>query len=132
MIEKLNMCKEHVIDKKTISHVSERYGNYSLGNLKYLINLYKRYGDKPFVDRENGVYQRNTKLIAIKRVKTGESIRSVALDLKLIDPSILRDWIKKYDKTGEESIQDTYSRKNYLNDEERYKMFMMKEYIYLQ
>lgn len=27
----------------------------------------------------------------------------------------------KYDKDGDESIQDTYARKNYLNEDERYK-----------
>ena len=26
--EKLNMCKEHILDKKSLSHISERYGNY--------------------------------------------------------------------------------------------------------
>lgn len=121
MNEKLQMCKEHVIDKKTISHVSERYNNYSIGNLKYLINIYKRYGEEPFINRENGVYQRDTKLLAISMVKKGESIRSVALGLKLVDPAILRDWIKKYDTEGKDSIKDTYPRKNYLNEDERYK-----------
>jgi len=41
--------------------------------------------------------------------------------LGLIDPSILRDWIKKYDLKGKEAIQDTYPRKSYLNEDERYK-----------
>ena len=119
--DKLKMCEEHVVEKKSISHVSERYGNYDISNLKYLIKLYNRYGKKPFVNRENGVYKRDTKLLSISRVKNGETIRAVSLDLGLITPSILADWIKKYDEEGEESIQDTYPRKRYLSKDERYK-----------
>lgn len=119
--EKLEMCKEHILNGKSLSHISERYGNYDLGRLKYLINLYKKYGDEPFINRENGVYKRDTKLMSIFRVKNGESQRAVSLDLRLIDPSILRDWIKKYDNEGESSIQDTYPRKSYLDEDERYK-----------
>jgi Transposase and inactivated derivatives len=125
--EKLIMCKEHVEEKKSLSHISEEHDNYDLGRLKYLINLYKRYGEKPFINRENGVYKRNTKLLAISRVKNGETQREVSLDLELIDPSILRDWIKKYDFKGEEAIQDTYPRKSYLNEDEKYKKTIDKK-----
>ena len=96
MADKLKMCEEHVIEKKTLSHVSERYNNYSISNLKYLVNLYKRYGDKPFLGRDSRIYRRDTKLLLIEKVKNGESIRSVSLGFGLIDPSILRDWLKKY------------------------------------
>ena len=74
--EKLQVCKEHVIDKKTLLYVSERYGNYNVGGLKYLIKLYRRHGEKPFINRENGNYKRDTKLISISRVKNGKSIGS--------------------------------------------------------
>ena len=63
--EKLSMCKEHVIDRKSLSHISERYDKYDLGRLKYLINLYKRYGEEPFINREDGIYKRDTKLLSI-------------------------------------------------------------------
>ena len=102
--EKLKMCKEHVIEKKSLSHISERYGDYDIGRLKYLIYLYKKYGEKPFINRENGVYKRDTKLMSISRVKNGESIRTVSLDLGLIDAGVLGDWVKKYDNEGEEAI----------------------------
>jgi hypothetical protein len=75
----MKMCEEHVIKGKSISDASEMYGGYDIGNLKYLINIYKRYGSKAFLNRENGVYKRDTKLLAIDRVKHGESIRSVAI-----------------------------------------------------
>ena len=120
-IIKLKMCEEHLIQRKSLSHICEEYLTRDVSNLKYWINLYKKHGKKVFLDRTDGVYRRDTKLLAIGRVKNGESIRSVSLDLGLIDPSILRDWIKKYDQKGQESIQDTYPRKNYLLKDEKYK-----------
>ena len=62
--------------------------------------MYKKYGEKPFVNREDGVYKRDTKLLLINRVKNGEAIRAVALDFGLIDPRILGDWVKLYDNEG--------------------------------
>lgn len=67
--EKLSMCKEHIDEKKSLSHISERYGGYNISGIKYLINLYKKHGEGPFHHRERMVYQRNTKLLLIKRVK---------------------------------------------------------------
>lgn len=119
--DKLKMCKEHVVEKRALSHISEIYGNYGIGEIKYLVNLYKRYGDIPFINRESGIYKRDTKLIAISRIKNGESIRKVSLDLGLINYKTLSDWVKKYNKYGEKGIQDTHPRKNYLSEEERYK-----------
>ena len=118
--EKLEMVLEH-LKGKSLSHISERYENYDTTRIKYYVNLYRRYGEKPFLNREDGVYKRDTKLLLINRVKKGESIRSVALDFGLIDPRILGDWVTLYNKHGEERIQDTYPRKNYLNKDERYK-----------
>jgi transposase InsO family protein/transposase-like protein len=119
--QKMKMCEEHVIKGKSISDASEMYGGYDIGKLKYLINIYKRYGSKAFLNRENGVYKRDTKLLAIDRVKHGESIRSVAIDLGLIDPCILGDWVRLHKQKGEEAIQDTYPRKGYLTKDKRAK-----------
>ena len=119
--EKLKMCKEHVEEGKSLSHVCELHEYKNVDELKYAVNLYKRYGEKPFLNREQNIYRRDTKLLAISRIKNGESLRKVSLDLGLINYKILSDWVKKYDKDGEKSIQDTYPRKNYLNEDERYK-----------
>ena len=119
--QKLMMCEEHIIKGKSISHASEMYGGYDIGRLKYLINIYKRYGRDAFLNRENGIYKRDTKLLAIGRVKNGESIRSVAIDLGLIEPSILGDWVRLYKQDGEAAIQDTYPRKGYLTKDKRAK-----------
>ncbi|MDD5292842.1 MAG: IS3 family transposase [Candidatus Izemoplasmatales bacterium] len=119
--QKMKICEEHVVKGKSISHASEMYGGYEISNLKYLINIYKRYGRDAFLNRENGVYKRDTKLLAIDRVKHGESIRSVALDLELIDPYILGDWVRLQIQKGEAAIQDTYPRKGYLTKDKRAK-----------
>lgn len=119
--EKLQMCKEHVDNGKSLSHVCELYEYHNIDEVKYAVNLYKRYGEKPFISREREVYRRDTKLLAISRIINGESLRKVSLDLGLINYKILADWVKKYKKDGEAAIQDTYPRKNYLNEDERYK-----------
>lgn len=87
--------------EKSISHVCELYGTVDKDDFKSYVNLYKRYGEIPFINRENGVYRRNTKLFAISPVKNGESLRQVSLDLGLINYEILSDWVKKYNTEGE-------------------------------
>jgi len=119
--DKLKMCEEHILNGKSLSHVSELYGGYGIGNIKYLVNLYKKFGPKAFINREQGVYKRDTKLLGISRVKHGESIRSVAVDLGLIEPKILADWIKIYNQKGEAFIKDTYPRRSYLLKDQRAK-----------
>ncbi|HBT59634.1 MAG TPA: hypothetical protein DEA45_02285 [Acholeplasmataceae bacterium] len=66
-------------------------------------------------------HKRDTKLLAIGRVENGESIRSVALDLGLTDPTILGDWLKLYRTKGEAAVKDTYSSKGYLTKDKRAK-----------
>ena len=124
--QKLKMCEEHVHNGKSLSHVSEMYGGYDLGNLKYLINLYRKFGKEVFINREIKSYKKDTKLLAISRVLNGESRRSVALDLGLIEPTILGDWIKLYKTKGESAIKDTHPRKGYLLKHERAKEIVDK------
>lgn len=125
--EKLQMCKEHVEEGKSLSHVCELHNYHNIDEVKYAVNLYRRYGEKPFLNREQNVYRRDTKLLAISRIKNGESLRKVSLDLGLVNYKILSDWVKKYNNEGEEAIQDTYPRKNYLNEDDRYKKMIDKK-----
>jgi transposase InsO family protein/transposase-like protein len=121
-LEKLKMCEGHVLRGKSLSQVSEENGNFDIAILKYHINLYKRHGREVFVDRVNrGKYRRDSKLLAIGRVKAGESIRSVAIDLGLIDPNILGDWVRMHDRQGPDAIKDTFPRNNYMLKDERFK-----------
>lgn len=64
--EKLQMCKEHVEEGKSLSHICELHNSKNLDDLKYLVNLYKRYGEDPFLKRERNIYRKDTKLLAIK------------------------------------------------------------------
>lgn len=127
MKDKLKMVDLHLKKGLSLSHVSEMYGNYHTTALKYIIKLYKRHGKAPFMERGLRIYKRDTKLLAIGQVLAGESIRSVACELGLVDPAILRDWVKKYRSEGEAAIQDTRPRANYLLKEERFKEVVDKK-----
>jgi transposase InsO family protein/transposase-like protein len=128
--DRLKMCEDHVLRGKSLSHISEDNGNYDITNLKYLINLYKKFGSEVFLNREDIVYYRDTKLLAISRVLSGkESLRSVALDLGLPDPTILGGWMKVYRAKGEAGIQDTYPRKNYVLKDERARLIVDKKLV---
>jgi len=121
MKDKLKICEDHIKKGISLSHLSEKYGNYELSNIKYVVNLYKKYGLEPFLDRQRRVYKRDTKLLAISQALAGQSLRSVGLEFALIDPGLVRDWVKKNKKEGEAAIQDTHPRANYLLKEERFK-----------
>lgn len=125
--EKIKMCLEHLNDGKSLTHICERYNYTDVSKLKYWINLYKKHGSEIFIERERKIYQRNTRILAICRVKNGESIRSVSIDLGLTEPAILGDWIKLYDEEGKQRIQDTYPRKSYLSENEKYKKTIDKK-----
>ena len=126
--DRLKMCEDHVLRGKSLSHISEDNGNYDITNLKYLINLYKKFGSEVFLNREDVVYYRDTKLLAISRVLScKESLRSIALDLGLPDPTILAGWIKVYKAKGEAGVQDTYPRKNYVLKDERARRIVDKQ-----
>ena len=45
--EKLQMCKEHVEEGKSLSRICELHNTRNIDDLKYLVNLYKRYGEAP-------------------------------------------------------------------------------------
>jgi hypothetical protein len=95
------MCEDHVLRGKSLSHISEENGNYDTSNLKYLINLYKKFGSEVFLNREDIVYRRDTKHLAISRMLAGkESLRNIAVDFGLPDPTILVGWIKIYKAKG--------------------------------
>jgi len=59
------MVKKYEIEVKSISHVSEIYDNYNITYIKYLINLYRKYGEDIFLDRTTEKYQRDKKLLGI-------------------------------------------------------------------
>ena len=50
MKDKLKMCKLHIDEGMSLSHISELYGNYHVSKIKYLIKLYKAHGEEPFLN----------------------------------------------------------------------------------
>lgn len=116
--QKLQMAKEHLEEGIPLNEIVKKY-DYNLSNVKYQCALYQKHGTKAFIDEGIKSYTREEKLEAIKRCKTGTSMRQVALDMGLADATIVRDWMRKYTKFGEKSIKDTHSRSHYLLHEER-------------
>lgn len=118
--EKLGMVLEHLEKGITLRELSQRY-RYDISNIKYFVGLYRMHGRDIFLKRgEYVVYERDFKLTAIKR-KSSEDIpyRQLALELGLIDPALLRDWVDLYKTKGEAGIQTTRGRKSYLRHEDR-------------
>jgi transposase-like protein len=125
--EKLKYVKMHIEENVPIWEISRKY-EYRVENLKYFCNLYRMWGEEPFLkdDKSRFCYTREAKLKAIKDVLSNEiSMRNEALKLKLTDQSIIKDWIDKYKKYGESSIKDTYSREAYKRHDDK---LLEKEY----
>ena len=117
---KLEIVKKHLEAGVTLKELSEEYGIHT-SNIKYYMALYLKHGESVFTN-ENRIktYTREFKLKAIKRYINGnESMRAIAVDLGLTDFSIIRDWVAKYRQGGEDAIQTSTGRKNYLLHEER-------------
>ena len=116
-LTKIRMVKEHIEEYVTLEKLKEKY-QIGVEHIKYMIALYKRHGEGVFSD-DIQKYSREMKLDAIKRVYEGESQRQVAIDIGLPEPTVLRDWLRKYKVGGEKEIKDSYSRSHYLLHEDR-------------
>ena len=53
---KLKMVEEHLLKGKSLSHISQAYDNYDVSNIKYNVNLYKKFGSEVFLNREGKIY----------------------------------------------------------------------------
>lgn len=117
---KLKIVKMHLVEGVTLRELSEQFHIHT-SNIKYYVDLYRVHGESVFVnDGKLRTYTRDYKLKAIKRYMLGnESLRKIAVDLGLTDYTILKDWVNKYKKSGEDAIQTTSGRRNYLLHKER-------------
>ncbi|MCI9653806.1 MAG: hypothetical protein HFG91_05640 [Acholeplasmatales bacterium] len=77
--QKLKMAREHIEEGIPLSELVKKY-NYNISNVKYQCALYQRYGAEAFKKSGIKTYTREEKLEAIKRNKTGTSMRQIALD----------------------------------------------------
>jgi transposase len=118
--QKLSMVLEHLEDGIPLHDLAKKY-TYDVSNVKYFVGLYRIHGKDVFLlHGENNIYTREQKLRAIDRVnKEHISYRKLSLQLGLIDPGILRDWVNLYREKGEIAIQTTRARNHYLKHEER-------------
>lgn len=117
---KLEIVLKHLENGIPLRELSEEHHIHT-SNIKYYIALYRDHGPGVFINSDAlNVYTREYKLATIKRYLNGnESLRKIAVDLGLTDYGVLKDWVNKYRKEGENAIQTTTGRKNYLLHEER-------------
>ena len=124
----LMIVHEYLDDKTPMSKLCKKY-SVDASKIKYRVNLYLLYGDKPFTDeQEKRVYTREEKLKAIHLVlDKHKSARQVGLEMAVPNPHTVQDWVKKYKLHGEEAIQVSKGRKKYLLHEDRQRLLAEKE-----
>lgn len=125
---KIDIARKFLYEGITLKELSLEY-DYNISNVKYVIALYRTHGEDIFLgDEESREHTRETKLDLISKVlKDGRSIRSVAIEYGLMDPTILSGWIKIYKNKGEDAIQTTRKRAPYKLEEEKLKEIADKE-----
>ena len=118
--ERLKIAKLHVDDGVPIYELSHQY-DFSVSRIKYICTLYRRWGEKAFdKNTKRTTYTREAKLNAIHKViNEGISCNSLAIELMLTDPTIVKDWVRMYEEKGEEAIKDTRSREAYKHHDDK-------------
>jgi len=116
--EKFKIAKEHLIDGVSFNDLSKKY-NYSTSIIKYQVQLYLKHGDIVFSESLIKTYTREEKLKVIEQIYSGKSIYSIAIEMGLSDPSIIKDWLIKYRQHGEAAIKDTFSRQAYKHHDDK-------------
>ena len=124
----LKVVHEYLSGKTRMTDLSKKY-QMDVGKIKYKVNLYQMHGELPFSDEyEKRIYTREEKLKAIKIVLSGQkSGRQVALEMGIPNPHVVHDWVKKFKRDGEQSIQISRGRKKYMLHEDRQKYLAEKE-----
>ena len=124
----LKIVHEYLDEKEPMTKLCKKY-SVDCGKIKYRVNLFLLYGDKPFTDeQENRVYTREEKLKAIHLVLDNKkSARQVGLEMCVPNPHTVQDWVKKYKQFGEEAIQVSKGRKKYLLHEDRQRLLAEQE-----
>lgn len=97
MSKNLSMVLEHLEDGIPLHDLDSKY-TYDVSNVKYFVGLYRIHRKDVFLlHGEKTIYTREKKLRAIDRVNTKHiSYRQFSLQLGLMDPGILRDWVNLY------------------------------------
>lgn len=124
----LKYVKMYVDDGVPVAVLAKKY-KFNPSHLKHKINVYLIHGEAPFTDeQEKRVYTREEKLKAIKTVLNGEkSGRQMAAEIGTPDSDTVNEWIKLYREKGEDGIQTSWGRRNYMLHEERQRYLADKE-----
>ena len=96
---------------ETISSLANSF-YLSKSTIEYLIALIKKHGYDILRNGKNRIYSKNFKLQTINRILINhESINFVALDIGLVSPGILHNWLSKFKKNGYNVVEKKKGRK---------------------
>ena len=96
---------------ETIPSLAKAF-NVQESNIKYLIALIKKHGYNILREDKNRVYSKDFKLQTINRILINhESINSVAIDIGLVSPGILHNWLSKFKENGYNVVEKKKGRK---------------------
>ena len=81
-------------------------------NIKYLVDLIEKHGYDILRKDKNRTYSKDFKLQIINRILINhESINFVALDIGLVSPGILHNWLSKFKENGYNVVEKKKGRK---------------------
>jgi len=118
--ERLKVAKLHINEDVSYAELAKTY-KVDPGRVKYWVSMYQRWGEKAFKkDFQKVEFSRQLKIETIHEILSKKvSCRQKAIDLMITDPSTVSDWVKLFQKYGEEAIKDTHSREAYKKHDER-------------
>ena len=96
---------------ETISSLTKAFDLHG-SNIRYLIALIKKHGYDILRKNKNRTYSKDFKLQIINRILINhESINSVAIDIGLVSPGILHNWLSKFKENGYNVVEKKKGRK---------------------
>ena len=96
---------------ETISSLAKNFDVHE-SNIKYLVDLIEKHGYDILRKDKNRTYSKDFKLQIINRILISqESINSVALDIGLVSPGILHNWLSKFKENGYNVVEKKKGRK---------------------
>ena len=96
---------------ETISSLTKAFDLHG-SNIRYLIALIKKHGYDILRKNKNRTYSKDFKLQIINRILINhESINFVALDIGLVSPGILHNWLSKFKENGYNVVEKKKGRK---------------------
>ena len=85
---------------ETISSLAKNFDVHE-SNIKYLVDLIEKHGYDILRKDKNRTYSKDFKLQIINRILINhESINSVAINIGLVSPGILHNWLSKFKENG--------------------------------